>query len=161
MRKAVSLLLLLTFPALGAGGEWDSLQALRAGERIWVRFQTQEKVRSAKGDFMGWTPDNLIVRLGRTETVIARGDVRRIAVYAGKSRKKGAGLGALVGGAAGAVFYGAAVATVDDLDVSPAAVVAAGSLVFAGVGALIGLAVGSTKVQTLYETPAAVPAASR
>jgi hypothetical protein len=155
MHRAIALLLILTVPVLAQSSEWASLKALRPGEKIWIRYKADNKVRSAKGEMVRWTEDTLVVRTGRTERVLARADVRRVAVYAGKSRGKGAGIGAVVGGGAGAVFYGiAAAATYEDLEVSPALIVAAGALLFAGVGALIGLAVGSTKTRTLYEVPA-------
>ena len=153
MQRAITLLLLLTFPALAAG-DWEALKGLRTGEKVWLRYRAGDKVRSAKGEVVRWSEDSLVVRLGRTETAISRSDVQRVAVYAGKSRGKGAGIGALAGGVAGAVFYGIAAAAADDLEVSPALIAAAGALLFAGVGAVIGRAVGSTKTNTLYEAPA-------
>ena len=157
MRQLLAFFLALTLPLLGADAQWEQLKKLRSGERIWINYTQSGKVKSAKGEAAACTDDGMTVRVKGKDLVLARADVRKVAVYGGKSRSKGAGIGALIGAPIGAAIYGAIAA--DDeaefLDVPPAAIIVAGSLFIAGVGALIGLGVGATKKVTLYEAPAA------
>ena len=71
------------------------------------------------------------------------------------AREKGAGIGALIGAGIGAAVYGTAVAagSSDWNVVPPAAIVLGGAALFGGVGALIGLGVGRTKIVPIYESP--------
>ena len=82
---------------------------------------------------------------------VPRAELRKVSTYAGKSRGKGAGYGALAGAAAGAAAFGALALADDDLDVSPALVIAAGALWFGGAGAVVGLVIGAAKTQPIYE----------
>lgn len=155
MRQLIALVLTLALPLIGADAQWERLKDIRPGERIWIDYTEGNKLRSAQGEMAAWTEDSLAVRLKKSEVVLARGDVRKVAVYGGKSRGKGAGLGALVGAPVGAAIYGAFAASDDPsiVDIPAGALIVAGALFIAGVGAVIGLAVGATKKVTIYEAP--------
>ncbi len=99
----------------------EQLKKLRPGERIWIDSTQSSKAKSANGVAASCTDDGMTVRLMGREVALARGDVRKVTVYGGKSRSKGAGIGALIGAPIGVAIYGAAVADDDtELFVSPA-----------------------------------------
>ena len=156
MRPFLALLLTITLPLIAADPQWERLKSLRPGERIWIDYMRGDKLQSAKAEASAWTEDSLAVRIKNSEVVLARGDVRKVAVYGGKSRAKGAGIGALIGAGVGAgisLSGGMLASGSGELGAEAAAVVAGFSMFCAGVGALIGLAAGSTKKVTVYEAP--------
>lgn len=155
MRPLLALLLTITLPLAAFDTQWERLKSLRPGEKIWVDYTQNHKSHSAKAEAAAWTEDSLTVSIKKSAVVLARGDVRKVAVYGGKSRGKGAGIGALIGAGVGAgLFGGAAAASSGEMDIIPVgAFVAAGILFSASVGALIGLGLGSTKKATVYEAP--------
>lgn len=153
MRILMALALAIALPAVCLAADWEGLAKLRPGERIWVSYSQEKAVHSAKGRFSAWTTDSFAMEVGKRQIVLARNDVRAVRVYAGKSRAAGAGVGSLVGGAAGAAIYGAAagLSGAGNGSIVPVGViVGAGTAAFAIVGAVIGLAVGKTKTEVLY-----------
>jgi hypothetical protein len=143
---------MFTMPLLSADADWDRLKSLRTGERIWIDYSTAGKRRSAKAEAVAWTAQDLSVRFGKTEVTLARSDVRKVSVYGGKSRKRGAGMGALIGGGIGAGLYGGlSLALGNDSDYPTGWLVAAGTLLFAGIGALVGVGIGSEKKVVIYQ----------
>jgi hypothetical protein len=156
MRSLLALLLAFTLPLVASDAQWEGLKSLRSGEKIWVHYTQNYKSHSAKAEASDWTADGLTVRIKHSAVVLARGDVRKVAVYGGRSRGKGAGIGALIGAGVGAVLFGgtAAAASPGDFDMVPVGAFVAGGILFsAGVGALIGVGLGSTKKTTVYEAP--------
>ena len=155
MRRLLAATLALTLNVYAGVEDWANLKALRQWERVWVVVREGTAVRHRKGEAAGWSDAELRVRIKGVERALPRAGVVKVSVFAGKSRGRGAAYGAAVGAAAGAGVYGALALASDDLDVSPAAIVGAAALLFGGVGAVVGLAVGATKTRTVYE--AAVP----
>lgn len=154
MKQWIAFVCAVAFPLIASDAPWVRLQTLRPGERISIDYSKGDKRHSVKAEMVSWTEDNLTVRIKKRELALPRSEVRKVAVYAGKTRARGAGIGAAVGAGVGAVFYGAVVAGAGgDLDVPPAAVIAGGSAFFGGIGALIGLGVGSTKWVPVYQAP--------
>ena len=156
MRPLLALLLTITMPLAAFDTQWERLKSLRPGEKIWVDYTQDHKSHSAKAEAAAWTEDSLTVSIKKSAVILARGDVRKVAVYGGKSRGKGAGIGALIGAGVGAGLFGgtAAAASPGDFDIVPLGAFVAGGILFsAGVGALIGLGLGSTKKATVYEAP--------
>ena len=152
MTKLLASLLVLVLPALAANDDWNRVRTARPGERIWIDYMRGDALQSAKAEMVLWAEDALTVRIRKTDVTLARTDIRKIRVYAGKSRAKGAGIGAAIGAASGIALMGVAVAmNRDDLEVPAAPVIVSGGSLFAAVGALIGVAVGSTKTIPLYE----------
>ena len=151
----LALLLSITLPLVASDAQWERLKSLRPGEKIWVDYRQDQKFHSAKAEAAAWTENSLSVRIQKSAVVLARGDVRKVAVYGGKSRGKGAGIGALIGAGIGAgLFGGTAAAASGGLDIVPVGAFVAGGILFStGVGALIGLGLGSTRRATVYETP--------
>ena len=155
MKNAIAITLALWMPLIAQDTQWERLNTVRRGEKIWINYSRGDKLQSAKGEFVAWSPENVTVRIKKTDAVLARSDVRKVAVYGGKSRAKGAGIGALIGAGIGAAVYGTAVAasSTDWNVVPPAAIVLGAAALFGGVGALIGLGVGRTKIVPIYESP--------
>jgi hypothetical protein len=147
------LLALVLSGALWLGAaidDWENLKSLRPGERTWVQYRDGKAIHHRKAAASRWTSDSLTIRYKDRDLIIPRGNLMKLSTYAGKSRAKGAGYGALAGAAAGAAVYGALAVSSDDLDVSPALVIGGAALLFGGIGAVVGLAIGATKTQTLY-----------
>ncbi|HZO53513.1 MAG TPA: hypothetical protein VFB63_12425 [Bryobacteraceae bacterium] len=126
------------------------MKSLRAGERVWVQHRDGKTIRHRKAVASTWSPGSLTIRYKDRDLIIPRGDLLKLSTYAGKSRAKGAGYGALAGAAAGAAVYGILALSADDLDVSPALIIGGAALLFGGIGAVAGLFVGATKTQTIY-----------
>jgi len=150
MKQVIAVLLTMTLPLIASDPQWERLKTLRPGEKIWIDYSKAEKLQSATAEMAGWTEESLAVRIKKSDVVLARSDVRKVAVYGGKSRAKGAGIGALIGAGIGAGLYGALAAS-HSVDVNAGALIAGGSLFIAGIGALVGLGVGSTKRVTVYQ----------
>ena len=152
MRVLLALLLAAALPAVALAAEWDTLARLHPGDRISVRYSEGAHVRTAKGRFAAWTDASLAIETDRGKTTLARADVQLVKRQTGRNRARGAGLGALVGGAAGAGIFGGLVATHAEGDsiVPPGAIVAAGAVAFAVIGTLIGLAVGTARTEVIY-----------
>jgi hypothetical protein len=146
------MLLILVFPALAASADWEQVKKLRSGEKIWLKYMRADRLQSVKAEMGVWAEDSLTVRINKSDITLARRDIRRIAVYAGKSRARGAGIGTLIGAGVGVGLMGFSVAAnQDDTDVPAAVLLGGGALVIGGVGALIGTAVGRTKTVPVYE----------
>ena len=158
MKQLLALFLALTLPLIGADTAWDRLEVVRPGERIWIHYMEDGKLRKSQGTMGAWTADSVAVRLGKRDVVLSQNDVRKVLVYAGKSRGKGAGYGFLVGAGVGAGLGGAtAGAGGGEGQVPAVASVGLGALMFGGIGALIGAAVGATKKVPVYDADAAFP----
>jgi len=97
MKPLIAFLLAVTLPLIAADAQWERLKTLRPGERIWIDYSKGDKLQSAKAEMAAWTDDGLAVRIRKSEVVLARSDVRKVAVCGGKSWAKGAGIGALIG----------------------------------------------------------------
>jgi len=158
-RWIVWLMLILLPQVHGSDLRWEKLKALRPGEVIWINFTRGDKTVSSKAKMSVWTEDSLAVRMGKSDVVLARSDVRKVAVYAGKSRKRGALRGFLWGIATAAPIGGfaAALGAADGpvgAGAKTAAIIVGGSICGGGGwGALIGAAIGVTKKETVYEAP--------
>ena len=151
MVRVLAILLSGALTSSAAIDDWENLRSLRAGERVWVRYREGNAIRDRKAAASAWAPESFTVRYKDRDIAIARADLRKVSVYAGKSRAKGAGYGALTGAAAGAAIYGVLALTSDDLDVSPALIIGAAALFFGGVGSAVGLAIGAAKTQAVYQ----------
>ncbi|MEP7364552.1 MAG: hypothetical protein ABI972_14950 [Acidobacteriota bacterium] len=151
MLRLLTLTLAAALTAHAALDDWQNLQALRPGERVWIIYRDGNSTRHRTATAASWTESALTIRHKRSEVVISRADLVKVSTYAGKSRAKGAAMGALIGAAAGATFFGVAAATDDFFNDSIALVAAGGAILFGGVGAVVGLAAGSTKTQTIYQ----------
>jgi hypothetical protein len=157
MKKLTALTLALALPLMGADAAWDRLQTVRPGEKIWVRYIQGEKSLKSQGTMVAWDNDSLTLRLRKGDEVVARNDVRKVSVYGGKSRSKGAAYGTLIGAGVGVGLFGAVVAAnAFHSDLRPGLVLASAALVFGGIGAVVGLGVGVTKKVVLYEATAPV-----
>jgi hypothetical protein len=135
MRKVVAALLVLALPALATNADWERVKTLRSGEKIWLEHMRENRLQSVKADMVVWTEDALTVRIKKRDTTLARSDIRKIAVYAGKSRARVAGIGTLISAGIGLGLMGFSVtANQDDADVPAAAMLGGGGLLFGGVG---------------------------
>jgi hypothetical protein len=152
MKQWIALFLAITLPSLASDAPWDRLKTVPTGERIWITYSKGDQVRTAKAEMGSSTENSLTVRIRKAELVVPRGDVRKVAVYAGKSRGKGAGIGALIGAGIGAALFGALATDIGNPDVHAGIFVASGIGVVVGIGSLIGLRVGSTKRAILYQS---------
>ena len=151
MVRLLAAALVSTLGLSAAIDDWENLRALRPGERVWVRHREGKTIRHREGVASHWAADSITIQHKGKDLTIARADLVKLSVYAGKSRAKGAGYGALVGAAAGAAVYGAVALAADGLDVSPALMAAGGALLIGGAGAAVGAMIGATKTRTVYQ----------
>lgn len=125
---------------------WGEVKALPPEEELTVKLRDG---RSVKGKLVYVRDAELALRSGRSETVLGRESVFQIYRHVPKSRKKAMAIGAAVGGGLG-VAGGSSADGAGDLSQPAASVLFA--VAYAGVGALVGWAVGGGKKRVLiYE----------
>jgi hypothetical protein len=151
MRMFVAAVAVFLLPIVSFAGDWNKLATLRSGDRIRIDYSEGKKRQFAKAEFLTWTEDSIAVRIDKGDIVLARNDIRRVARCAGKSRVKGAAVGALTGGAIGLVATVVAARGGGNSMVPLGPVVFAGAAAFAGVGAALGVAIGGTKTELVYQ----------
>ena len=103
MKVVVALLITAVLPwsATAADtGSWQNLASLRSGERIEVATPAW----TSKGEFVRFDAQSLTVRDKQGEHSIAQAEVRRVAL---PKRNRGLWIGAISGGAGGAIAGGA------------------------------------------------------
>jgi hypothetical protein len=146
------LTLLQTAPAFAATpdalADWSALQTLSPGQKIVVRTKDGDRLTgrfdSASDLLLNYEEDN-----GR-KVSLKRESIKLVQLNRGKSRGKGALLGAAIGGGAALAFGGWAYS---QGDFHPSVVYGPGAL-GAGIGAGIGAALGKgNKNETVYEAP--------
>ncbi|HEV3468272.1 MAG TPA: hypothetical protein VG148_03050 [Pyrinomonadaceae bacterium] len=153
---ALALTLALA-PALGVAAQqpppardgWSAVRALAPGEKLVVRTKDGERLA---GRFVSASDQRLVVRHDETDLTLARDNVRLVQLNRGKSRLRGALLGAAVGGGAGFAVGGIIYFPHRD-DIAGSTVPA-----FTALGAAVGTAVGAAlgkgnKNETVYEAP--------
>jgi hypothetical protein len=151
MHKLMAVMLALAAPLAAQDADWGRLRGLRPGEVIWIEYAKGDHIKHAKGEMRAWSEESLTFTTRKGETAIARADVRRVAVYGGKSHVKGAVIGAVIGILPGVlVGVGTVVA---ESGRSAAADVGGGVVGVMGIGAAIGAAVGRTKTVVAYQAP--------
>lgn len=153
MRKALAILVVVllaqqtvvvaqTTSGPSADG-WHEVQALQTGDELTVKLGDG---RSIKGKLISVRESELVLKDGKGDHVLSRENISQVYLHAPKSRKKAMAIGATVGGGLGVV--GAASAEgVGDLS-QPAATILSG-VAYAGLGALVGWAVGGGKKRVL------------
>jgi hypothetical protein len=155
VKRWILWLTLILLPQVhGSDLQWEKLKALRPGEVIWINFAKGGKTVPSQARMSAWTEDSLAVRMRKSDVVLARSDVRKVAVHAGKSRKRGALHGFVWGTVTIAPLFGYIGAVVGETAGATAAITVGGSLLWGGgIGAVIGAAVGVTRKETVYEVP--------
>jgi hypothetical protein len=144
---------LILLPAsLAAQATLDSVaRQLKPGQTVRLHLQTGLR---AEGRFTAYQPDSSIVRLAMRDTTLPFAMIDSIWV-----RKTGASTGAIVGavavGVPSALFWGALCTGLSDGECGQWGAVAGLTMAGAGVGALLGAAIGSaaTHWQLRYGTP--------
>ena len=145
--KTVAVMVAITLlgPTLMAAGDsnvtsWQSLQQLAPGQKIEV---ARTKSGPVRGTFVSFSDQSITLREKQQETAISRADVSRVRLLPARRRRYaliGAAVGAGAGAGAGAGI-GESVANEsggDFRNLKPAIIG-----VTAGLGALIGLVIGS------------------
>jgi hypothetical protein len=122
---------------------WSEVKALQTGDVLTVKLRDG---KSLKGKLVFVRDDGLALKDGKHDTVLSRESIFQVYRYVPKSRKKAMAVGATVGGGLG-ILGAASTDGAGDLP-QPAATVMSGA-VYAGVGALIGWALGGGKKRVL------------
>lgn len=153
MRKALAILVVVllaqqtlviaqTTSGPSADG-WNEVKTLQTGDELTVKLGDG---RSIKGKLIFVRDAELVVKDGKGDNVLSRESISQVYLHAPKSRKKAMAIGATVGG--GLAVVGAASAEgVGDLS-QPAATILSG-VAYAGIGALVGWAIGGGKKRVL------------
>lgn len=132
-----------------ATGDWAAVQALSPGQKIIVRLKEGDRFTgtfdSATDLLLNFTDD------GR-KVSFTRESIRLVQINRGKSRWKGALLGAGIGGGSGLAFGGWAYDSADGDFVGAIVPVSAalGAVIGAGIGAAFGK---GNRNETIYEAP--------
>jgi hypothetical protein len=151
-------MLVLTLVTASAGAQ---IPALAPGSRLKIEMVNAQKV---EGTLMSQTPDSLVIAAdGALITNVPSASIGRIKSTMGKSRgagaKKGARIGAMIGGGAG-VLFGLVMTDENPSGNDGAAVPLLYGIVGAAEGALYGVIIGaiagSQNWKTVYERPYAV-----
>lgn len=122
---------------------WSEVEALQVGDELTIKLRNG---RSLKGKLIYARDAELAVKGGKRDTALDRESIFQVYRHLPKSRKKAMAVGAAVGGGLG-VIGGASADGVGDLS-QPAATVLSG-VAYAGVGALVGWAIGGGKKRVL------------
>ncbi|MFN7922136.1 MAG: hypothetical protein U0Q16_18685 [Bryobacteraceae bacterium] len=134
-----------------ATGSWARVTAIRTGANVKVA-RTGEKKRLA-GTFAGASEDAVRVDTRGSVVSIPRSDVKRVEVAVNRKGRRAA-IGAAIGAGVGAASLGGAAAASNKPGAEPGVpgLLAVGGLVLGGgIGALVGMAVGSG-YNVVYET---------
>lgn len=123
-----------------SANNWANVQQIGTDERLVVKRTDGKEV---KGRMIEASETTLTIDRDGKPFAIARGDVRRVHVIAGKAEKGkwaliGAGIGGAAGGGIGAIKYSS---LIDDSEIF----IPIGLLVGAGVGAVTGMFIGREK----------------
>lgn len=154
MRRLLAFGLAFGLPLMSADLSWERLKDIRPGERVLVDYAEGKKVKSLKGTALSWTEDSLGVRVKSKDMSVPRADVRKVRVYRGKSRGRGAAWGFLIGAAAGFGLFGTAAAAEGGDSIVPVApLIGIGALVCSGIGGGIGALIGAARMEPVYEAP--------
>ncbi len=125
---------------------WGGVKALKADSEIRVVVGS----RTFRGEMRSVTDDSLVVASGKGQEMFTRQEITRVSVRSGSRRGRHALIGAVIGGAGGAVFGGGVTAGAGYLGATPAV---AGAFGGAGalVGALVGMAIPSGDWREIYK----------
>jgi hypothetical protein len=128
---------------------WAAVKAIPPGEKLVLTLKSDQTVEGRLGSV---TDDGLTLTRGNNTSHLNREDVRQVYRVMAKSPAKSVLIGAGIGATLGAGGTAAAAASDDREGLSPAAALL--PLVGAGIGALVGLAIGGRQKRVLvYESP--------
>jgi len=133
-----------------AAGNWAKFNAIRTGHEVRVSLKTG---MSAEGFLKSNAQDDFVIVLQTGEDFrIAKNDVREIRSLEKDSRKNGTLIGLAAG--IGLTVIGTA-AAVEDTDWSTAQFAIAGSIVYGGIGSLLGFVIDDKyrANQVIYRAP--------
>ncbi len=135
LRSALGLLLaelLCWQTCLAQIDPWERVKLIEDGKKVSVKLLSGKTLNAR---MEGWSTDGLSVRQGKDKVVpVAKADVAEVAMVIGMSRgRKALWAGGIVGGGLGAVV--AAACASGGCEISPAAMFAAGALVYGGIAA--------------------------
>ena len=137
-----------------AGSDWAVLQALDAGEKLFVKLADDRKV---SGTLVSASENILVLSVGNRTADYSRQEVSEIRLGRGRSLKKPILLGAIIGAGGGAGLGGAAAAgdNGEFLDVKAHQGIPVGAAVGAVVGTAVGAVVGLLRGQgeLIYRAP--------
>lgn len=138
--------------AQGNDSAWQNLQQLQPGDRIEIVLKSKAK---HSGMFVMLADDAITLRARGGESGYPRDEVARVSRLGSARRGRAALIGLAVGAAAGAAL-GAAAAGSDNgsfIDITVGPSMAAGGVLFGGVGAALGAAVARPARTELYRAP--------
>jgi hypothetical protein len=125
-------------------GDWSAVQSLAPGEKIAVHLKDGDRLT---GRFDTASDTNISFKRDGKQVTLTRESIGRVQVSRGKTRWKGALVGAGIGGGLGTAGGGYLVARGANV---PALV--GGSVLGAAAGAAVGAAIGlGTNYDTIYE----------
>jgi hypothetical protein len=127
-----------------SAGAWGDVKALPIGGDLTIKLKDG---RSVKGKLITARDSDLVVKVGKNDAVLDRESILQIHRRVPKSRKRAVAIGAAVGGGLGGVAGGASPDGAGDLSQPASTIMSA--VAFAGVGALVGWAVGGGNKQVL------------
>jgi hypothetical protein len=132
---------------------WERIKLMEQGKKISVKLNSG---RSVNGQMEAWSTDGLSVRQGKDKvTQVAKSEVARVAMPIGMSRgRRATYAGVFVGGGLGALV--AAACASQGCDGSPAALFAAGALLYGGIAAGIA-AIFPQHKEVIYTSAASAP----
>ena len=132
---------------------WERIRLIEQGKKISVKLNSG---RSVNGQMEAWSTDGLSVRQEKDKvTQVAKSEVARVAMLIGMSRgRRATYAGVFVGGGLGALVAGACAS--EGCDVSPAALFAAGALIYGGIAAGIA-AIFPQHKEVIYTSAASAP----
>ncbi len=135
LRSALGLLLvelLCWQTCLAQIDPWERVKLIEDGKKVSVKLLSGKTLNAR---MEGWSTDGLSVRQGKDKVVpVAKADVAEVAMVSGMSRgRKALWAGGIVGGGLGGVAAAACASA--HCDVPPAALFAAGALVYGGIAA--------------------------
>jgi len=128
----------------------ERVKLIEDGKKVQVKLLAG---KTLNGTMEGWSTDGLSVRQGKDKVVpVAKADVAQVAMVSGMSRKrKAAWAGATVGGGLGGVAAAACASA--GCEIPPAAMFAAGVLIYGGIAAGIAALFPQHK-EVIYAAPA-------
>ncbi|HEX5706009.1 MAG TPA: hypothetical protein VFX96_01850 [Pyrinomonadaceae bacterium] len=134
--------------AQGPPNRWEAVQAIGGGVKVVVRTKDGEK---KEGHFENATDSVLVIRRDGKSVSFDRANVRRVSYKGGTSHKKGALVGAAIGGGSGAAWGGFMYGSANGE--FPGFIIPGFSVIGAGIGAAIGGGLGMGKKDvTVYES---------
>jgi hypothetical protein len=129
--------------------DWSAVEALAPGEKVVVRTKDDDRIT---GRFVSASDILLVIKHDETEMSLARDRVRLVQLNRGKSRLRGALLGAAIG--AGAGFAASGMLYFPHRDDIVGVIVPGATALGAGIGSGIGAALAKgNKNVTIYEAP--------